>query len=190
MSSISIINDDLRRSISRLKQEVENDIYFFGACGLAVGVMLIWEGRFKELGILNNSQWARALFNDFLPGRAFGFIFAVYVLFGVIANSYGCSSEKINNLIKHIGNRLHQIGSSIISFALGFSAFASICFLIRFELDGIILSVIAFLFASFFTEIIILAEFLTQRKNPFDKSFAVIIVIILLNYLSIQLLAA
>ncbi len=124
----SIIRDDLKNSISRLRQEIEKDIYFFGFCGLAVGIMLIWEGRFQEFGILENSQWTRTLFNDFLPARAFGFIFTIYILFGVIVNIYGCRSIRINNILKHIGNRLGQTGSSIISFALGFSIFNLLLF--------------------------------------------------------------
>ena len=185
----SIINDDLKNSVSRLWQEVKNDIYFFGACGFLVALMCVWEGRFEEFGILKNSKWALSLFNDFLPARAFGFIFSIYIFSGIIINNFGCNSIKVKNILQHIGSRLNQIGSSIVTFALGFAAFTSGAFLFSCELSWLILTIVVLLFTSFFTEIIIMAELLAQRKKPFDKFFIFVAITSLCNYILFRLVA-
>jgi hypothetical protein len=184
-----IINDDLKNSVSLLQQEVKKDIYFFGACGFVVGIMFIWQIRFKELGIFDNPKFASIIFSDFLAGYTFSFILALYMLSGLIVNFLGCNNVKLQTVRSHIGNRFYQVGSVIISFLVGFSSFTFIYFLIRLELNGIFLAIIAFLLASFLAETIFIADLLVLRKKPFDKSLIFTVFFWIVTFFLIRLMA-
>jgi hypothetical protein len=187
---ISLINDDLKNSISRLKQELEKDIYFFGACGLVVGIMFIWQDRFNEFGIFKNSKWALGLFHDFIPWRAFLFILSCYMLLRMVSDR--CNIEKLDAITLHISDRFYQFGSSIISFVLGLSLFSFGYFLVHIDLSAIRLSAITFIFSSFFAGIIVMMEVFahTVREGKiYNSSFGLTVLFSLLNYIFIKLLA-
>ncbi|MCW5199662.1 hypothetical protein VU05_02935 [Desulfobulbus sp. F1] len=184
------MNNDLKKSIDRLTIEIKNDIYFFGGCGFLVGIMLIWQARFKEIGIADNPKWASETFNDFLSGNAFGFIFFIYVLLGTANNvigKFGYNSSRIENIINHIGDRFYQIGSSIVSFTIGFIVFVFIYSLFNCEIGTIRLFLTASLFSIFIATIVVMADILARRVKPFDKHFALLAVILLVIYLFMRL---
>ncbi len=173
-------------SASFLKEEIEKDIKFFGSCGFLVGMMCLC--NFDTTHIFETKtihQLALKVFEDFLSPHAFGFIFLLYSVFSSIVNF---SSKVFNrdlvlakNIASHAEYRLNQIGSSIISFMVGFAAAMLILSLKEKELS--LLFSISLLFAMLIAESIMMAKLLSRRDRPIDRYFFLLVTAAFFTYM-------
>ncbi len=181
------MDSNLKKLITRLYEEVKKDIYFFGACGFFVGILFISQSRLKELGILRDPKFASDLFKDFLSINAFIFVFVAYVILSWTNHFITCSI--LDKTISPIGEKLHQFGSSIVSFAIGFSFFVFSYSVIFIDIDGFKLFFVIFLFALFIINTVVLAEFSAKIKDFSFKIHIFFSILLIAIYLLIRLTA-
>ncbi|CAK8721892.1 hypothetical protein GCAAIG_11525 [Candidatus Electronema halotolerans] len=192
------MNNDLKKSIDLLVEEIKKDILFFGFCGFITALMsivkinCIWlRWIFQLFGIADLQKIGLKILFDFLPANSFGLIFTIYVLLGTIVNCLPkrTSSDSLKDIVDHTGYRLNQIGSSIVSFVLGYGLFILCCAVCRQEPELLKLFSITILFSAFISGSVIIASLLA-RKKPLDKLFFAFVVILPFIFLLIKQLSA
>ena len=52
------MDQELKFALDKFLTELKKDIFFFGGCGIAVVLFMIWQARLKELGLASNPNWA------------------------------------------------------------------------------------------------------------------------------------
>ena len=186
MSDWQYMDSDLKKSINRLKEEIKNDFYFFTPCGFLVSILLVWQNQLKKLGIFENPQWAFDLFNDFLSWRAFAFVLFVYAILGFIFRKSGYKSKKLENIISHINDRLHQFGSSIICFTAGFSLFLFGLVIGTADSSAARALFITVSFSVFISASIILIELFVRPQENFDIDFLIVLIVLTVTYFAIR----
>lgn len=134
------MSKELEVALRGLSEEIKKDIYFFGLTGAIVALLMVWQERFKELGIAKTPHWANDLFSDLMSVNAFGFIFFGYLIISCLANiadKAGHPSSKLENMVIHLEMRFSQMASAIISFLIGFTGFIILYSFIDFDLSGL-----------------------------------------------------
>lgn len=53
---------DFKLIAGRLVTEIRKDIYFFGTCGVVVGLLMLWQFKLKTLGVATGKAWPTELF--------------------------------------------------------------------------------------------------------------------------------
>lgn len=142
------MDQDIKEIIDHLKGEIKKDWAFFGACGVIVGYLFLFDGFLKKEGISAEEQsWPVELFADFMSLNAFGFSFWGLIVMGAVATiaaSAGLHLPRLEAAVKHVEVRLAQFASSIISFAFGISAIAVLHSLCNFSAGGVKLALLIF----------------------------------------------
>ncbi len=166
------MDPDLKLALDRFTAELKKDIWFFGACGVVVGLFMVWQARLKELGLVENPKWASDLFTDFMSFNAFGLIFFGYLLLGCVATVFaglGHPKPRLEAAVTHMEARLAQIASAIVSFLAGLLALVTVYSVLNLDSGGLKLFLLAFLFALLIVGGFVIALLVGRRTKPFDK---------------------
>lgn len=177
------MDSDLRMAIDRIKSELLADIGFFAFCGAGVGVLTVWQHRFKELGWAKSPHWASDLFKDFVSVNVFTFIFFAYLLLAcgaAILASAGSPNRRLEQFVIHIETRFVQIVSAIVSFIAGLAIFVLVYSIVRIDPGGFRLV--------FMSAILVLLVFGTgvmgilvgRRSAPFNHWAGALVMMVLL----------
>jgi len=162
----------LKLALDRFTVEFKKDILFFGACGVVVGLFMVWQARLKELGLVKDPKWATDLFTDFMSFNAFGLIFFGYLLLGCFASVFaglGHPKPRLEAAVNHMETRLAQIASTIVSFLAGLLALVSLYSVLNLDSGGLKLLGLAVFFAFLIVGSFAMAMMVGRRTKPFDK---------------------
>lgn len=165
------MDPDLKLALDRFTAELKKDIWFFGACGVVVGLFMVWQDRLKELGIVQNPKWANDLFSDFMSLNAFGLIFFGYLLLGCVATVFadlGHPKPRLEAAVIHMEARLAQIASAIVSFLVGLLALVTLYSVLNLDSGGIKLFGLAIVFAFLIVGGFAIALLVGRRTKPFN----------------------
>jgi hypothetical protein len=166
------IEDEIRMVAVRLKEELFKDIPFFGACGFAVGWLMLVQYRQKQSGIAPKDSWADALFSDFVSFNAFGLVFVGLLALGsavTCLTALNVRWPRLERVVEHLQGRLAQLASSIIAFTLGLSVTALGHSLFTVTAGGIGLALMIALFDSMLVVGFGSAMLVARRRPPFDR---------------------
>lgn len=185
------MNSDLKSALQSFQQEVEKDIWFFGSCGVAVGLFMLWQSRFKELGLATDPQWASELFADFLSFNAFGLIFFGYLLIASLATIFfdlGHPIQWLERASNHMEIRLAQIASSLVSFILGFLGLIIVYSILTLEIEGLKVIAFAILYTVVVVGSFVIALLVGRRSEPYDRWWAALLAVVIVGFLLGKLL--
>lgn len=166
------MDPDLKLALNRFIAELKKDIWFFGACGIVVGLFMVWQARLKELGVLQNPKWATDLFSDFMSFNAFSLIFFGYLLLGCVATIFsdlGRQKPCLEAAVSHMEVRLAQIASAIVSFLTGLLALVTLYSILNLDSGGVTLLALALVFSFLIVAGFTVAFLVGRRTKPFDK---------------------
>jgi hypothetical protein len=155
-----------------LKQELLKDLPFFGACGVAVGWLMLIQYRLTQNGMGPKDSLADALFSDFVSFNAFGLVFLGLLALGSAVTCLAALNVRwlgLERVVDHLQVRLAQLASSIISFTLGLSVTALGHSVLTVTADGIRLFLLIALFDAMLVVGFISAMVVARRKPPFDR---------------------
>jgi hypothetical protein len=170
--ALSPVDAEIRTVVLRLKEELLKDLTFFGACGFAVGWLMLVQYRQKQSGIAPKDSWADALFSDFVSFNAFGLVFVGLLALGSAVTclaALNVRSPRLERVVEHLQVRLAQLASSIIAFTLGLSLTALGHSLFTVTAGGIGLSLMIALFNSMLVVGFGSAMLVARRRPPFDR---------------------
>ncbi len=182
MGNWNFIDDDLRKSIEIFCLDLRKDFYFFSFCGFFAGVVLIFSIFIQHVGLCENIKWSQGLLEDFISVYAFMLVFAIYIFMGLMLAYSKKEHPVLTEVVIHIGERLRQTGSSIISFLAGFILFTPVYWLITRDHSVVNLIFVLFLFITFIATAVLTAPIIVQRKAICDKTMGFTIVILLSIY--------
>lgn len=184
---------DLRTGIDDFVSELNKDKYFFGITGATVAVMMLWQGRIKELGWATNPNWSMQLFTDFISFNAFALILFSYLFISSLASllaSVGHSKPKLEQFVTHIESRLAQITSSICTFIVGFVIVVAGESFLNIDFSGLKLVGLALFFAVFLSGSYLAALMVGRKTAPFDTWWGsvagMLVVIVIIGYMLLQ----
>jgi hypothetical protein len=170
--ALSPVDAEIRTVVLRLKEELLKDLPFFGACGFAVGWLMLVQYRQKQSGIAPKDSWADALFSDFVSFNAFGLVFVGLLALGSAVTCLAALNvrwPRLERVVEHLQMRLAQLASSIIAFTLGLSLTALGHSLFTVTAGGIGLSLMIALFNSMLVVGFGSAMLVARRRPPFDR---------------------
>lgn len=163
---------EIKAVVARLAAEIRKDLAFFGVFGALVGWLMIFQHKLQQQGAAPKESWADALFSDFVSFNAFGTVFIGLIAIGSIATlirKTGQTWPRLDQLVKHVENRLTQLASSIISFTIGLSIFSIAYAAVTSTGSGAKLAILIL----FFNFLIVVgygsATLIARRIPPFDK---------------------
>jgi hypothetical protein len=117
----SPIDVEIKTVALGLKQELLKDLPFFGACGFAVGWLMLVQYRLTQSGMGPKESLADALFSDFVAFNAFGPVLGLLALGAAVTclAALNVRRPRLEEVVDHLQVRLAQLASSIIAFTLG-----------------------------------------------------------------------
>ena len=156
----------------RLKEELLQDLPFFGACGFAVGWLMLVQYQLTQNGIGPKDSLADALFSDFMSFNAFGLVFLGLLTLGSTVTCLAALNfrwPRLERVVDHLQVRLAQLASSIIAFTLGLSLTALCHSLFTITAGGIGLFLMIALFDAMLVVGFGSAMLVARRRPPFDR---------------------
>jgi hypothetical protein len=166
------IDVEIRTVALGLKQELLKDLPFFGACGFAVGWLMLVQYRLTQNGIGPKDSLADALFADFVSFNAFGLVFLGLLALGSAVTclaALNVRSPRLELMVDHLQVRLGQLASSIIAFTMGLSLTALCHSLLTITAGGIGLFLMIGLFDAMLVVGFGSAMLVARRRPPFDR---------------------
>jgi hypothetical protein len=163
---------EIKAVAGSLLREVRKDLPFFGACGFAVGLLMLAQYRLSKNGITPKDSWPDALFSDFVSFNAFGLVFVGLLALGALVTCLAALNigwHKLEQVVAHLEERLAQLASSIISFTLGLSTLALLHSGYTSTAGGAALAVMVVLFDCLLVVGFVSAALVARRKPPFDR---------------------
>ncbi|WP_426321220.1 hypothetical protein [Pseudoduganella sp. R-43] len=163
---------DFKLIAGRLVTEIRKDIFFFGTCGVVVGLLMLWQFKLKTLGVATGKAWPTELFSDFVSFNAFTLVFVGLIAIAAASTlfrSFGFPLPRLEALVAHLEERLSQIASSIISFTLGLSALALLHAVLTLEQGGLALALLVMIFDCVIFFGFVTAGAIARRVAPFDQ---------------------
>lgn len=164
----------IKRAFVRLKSEFRKDMCFFGFCGALVGLLIFWQAKAREDG-WSKSDWANALFADFLAFKAYALFFFIYLFAGcacTILKHPAISPKHIARMkpmLDHADTRFTQITSSLLAFMAGLSALVALVSFINLDASGLKLIGYAAAFCAFISTVYTASHFVARGAKPFDR---------------------
>ena len=173
------MDQEISGILKRLTDEIQKDWKFFSGCGAIVGYFFLVDDRLREQGIATGSEsWANALFSDFMSFNAFGFVFMGLIALGTIAtvaSSLGHKWLRLEATVLHLEERLAQIASSIITFAIGLSVLALLHSVFTLTSGGAKLASLVVIFNAMLIGGFVTGSAITRRIKPFDTWWVAIL---------------
>jgi hypothetical protein len=187
------VNPELKLAFDRILSEIKKDMWFFGLCGMFVGLFMVWQFRFRVLGIAENPRWASDVFADFMSVNAFCLISFGYLILACISTmlkDLGCSWPKLELAVNHVESRLVQIVSSMVSFMAGLLVVFTIYTGLVLDSSGLWVAFLAILFSVLVIGGFVAAVLVGHRTKPFDSWWAALLILLVtvssLGWLLIQ----
>lgn len=140
----------LKSALNRLWNEIKKDSLLFGSFGFILTWLFAFMDKLKQWGIsYADYSLLLELLESFISPNVLFFLVMSFIIVATIANTLsclGCQCSKLEDAVQHIGLRLSQITSAIISFCGGVAVAALLRSIFTMPWKGVIFAGVVILF--------------------------------------------